>query len=73
MTAVTILVEKEVPIAEDDPSLIAFTDALKTIHAAVSRQPNLAVGLRIHDVSQLRTEIGEQTNKSVSCLTRQVM
>jgi hypothetical protein len=70
MKSVECLLEKAVPIEEDDKFLIACTDALKTLHAAISNQPSLAVGLEIQEVCRLRDEIGIQASETVGTLTR---
>jgi hypothetical protein len=64
------LVERITPLAEDDDDVIACTDSLKAIHAAVSNQPNLAGEMETKDVLKLRVSIAQHTNETISNLTR---
>jgi hypothetical protein len=61
---------RQPPLDEEDEGIIETTDALKTIHAAVSQQSNLAVDLDAGGVSQLRSEIMDKANEVVETLTR---
>lgn len=72
MDRVQLLLEKPTPLEEDDIDIIACTDALKTIHAAVSRQPNLAVGMNEEAVLKLRDVLASNSQETVAALTRQV-
>lgn len=64
------LVEKSHKIFESDDDLIASTDVLKNIHAAVSKQPNLAVMISPIVVENLREEIRERASEVVGTLTQ---
>ena len=55
---------------ETDEDVIACTDVLKNIHAAVSRQANLAVGIDEARVTRLREEIHYRISELVRILTR---
>ena len=70
MGKIRTLASRVAPLAENDQDLIACTNALKTIHAAVSNQPKLATGMDAEEVSRLGDLIVENTNETVSCLTR---
>lgn len=64
------LLSKQLPLDEEDVDVIESTDVLKTLHAAVSQQPNLAVNLDATGVAKLRFEISKNVNEVVECLTR---
>jgi hypothetical protein len=64
------LIATDTPLREDDPGIFATTDALKTIHAAVSGQAGLAVNLTPDEVTRLRDEINDRANEVVAALTR---
>jgi len=64
------LLEKSHLIPETDEDLISCTDVLKNIHAAVSKQPNLAVMIDANSVTELREEIKEKISEIVGILTR---
>ncbi|CAJ1952945.1 unnamed protein product [Cylindrotheca closterium] len=64
------LIAKKSPLQEDDDDIFATTDVLKTIHAAVSGQANLAVDLSSSDVTHLRVEIADRASDVVAALTR---
>jgi hypothetical protein len=70
MGRIELLLEKPTPLEEDDSDIIACTDALKTIHAAVSRQPNLAVGMNEEAVLKLRDLLASNSQETVVALTR---
>jgi hypothetical protein len=70
MDRIQLLLEKPTPLEEDDSDIIACTDALKTIHAAVSRQPNLAVGMNEEAVLKLRDVLASNSQETVAGLTR---
>ena len=70
MNKIRLLASKAVPLAENDSDLIACTNALKTIHAAVSNQPKLAATMAAEEVSRLGNFIVKNTNETVSRLTR---
>lgn len=63
------LVSRTVPISDEDDDIIKATDVLKNLHAAVSQQPSLAVGLDSTAVTELRIEIQEKANEVVETLT----
>jgi hypothetical protein len=67
---IEILVSRQTPIDEDDVDLIACTNSLKTIHAAVSKQPHLVTELEEEDVARLREIVVDHTNEMVANLTR---
>ena len=64
------LLEKTHKIFENDEDLLSCTDVLKNIHAAVSKQNNLAVLLSPTGVENLRVEISERASDVVGLLTR---
>jgi hypothetical protein len=64
------LIATDTPLREDDTDIFATTDALKTIHAAVSGQAGLAVNLTPDEVTRLREEINDRANEVVAALTR---
>lgn len=64
------VLSRTVPLAEEDDDIIESTDVLKSLHAAVSKQANLAVNLDAAAVSHLRMEIKENANEVVETLTR---
>jgi cytoskeleton-associated protein 5 len=64
------LLEKSNPILETDDDLIACTDVLKNIHAAVSKQANLAVMIDASSVTNLREEIKGRISEIVGILTQ---
>jgi len=64
------LLEKPHKIFESDDDLLSSTDVLKNIHAAVSKQPNLAVMISPIVVENLREEIRERASEVVGLLTR---
>lgn len=64
------LLSTPIPVQEDDIHIFAAIDVLKTIHAAVSGQANLAVDLTPEEVTGLRLEIQNRTNEVVAALTR---
>jgi cytoskeleton-associated protein 5 len=64
------LIATDTPLREDDADIFATTDALKTIHAAVSGQAGLAVNLTPDEVTRLRDEINDRANEVVAALTR---
>jgi hypothetical protein len=64
------LLARSLPLSEDDDEIIESTDVLKSIHAAVSQQANLAVDLNEAAVTQLRSEIRNHSNEVVETLTR---
>jgi len=66
------LLSRTVPLVEEDDEIIESTDVLKSLHAAVSKQSNLAVNLDSIGVSHLREEIKENANEVVETLTRYV-
>lgn len=70
MERIQLLLEKPTPLEEDDSDIIACTDALKTIHAAVSRQPNLAVGMDEEAVLKLRDVLASNSQETVAGLTK---
>jgi cytoskeleton-associated protein 5 len=70
LDAVAFLISKNTPLREDDSDIFATTDVLKTIHAAVSQQANLAVNLSPSEVKRLRVEIESRANEVVASLTR---
>lgn len=64
------LLEKSHHIFETDDDLLSCTDVLKNIHAAVSKQANLAVMISPICVENLREEIRERASEVVGVLTR---
>ena len=64
------LLEKSNPILETDDNLISCIDVLKNIHAAVSKQANLAVMIDASSVTNLREEIKGRISEIVGILTR---
>jgi hypothetical protein len=70
MGRIKFLLEKPTPLEEDDSDIIQCTDALKTIHAAVSRQPNLAVGMNEEAVLKLRDVLASNSQETVAGLTK---
>jgi hypothetical protein len=64
------LSEKQTPLLENDPDIMECTESLKTIHAAISQQPQLAVNLDARAVKELRKLISQRVNEIVGCLTR---
>jgi hypothetical protein len=70
LDSVRFLLAKSPPLEEEDADIIGNTDVLKTIHAAVSQQPHLAVDLNTEGVNRLREEIKIKTNVVVATLTR---
>ncbi|OEU12196.1 ARM repeat-containing protein [Fragilariopsis cylindrus CCMP1102] len=64
------LLEKSNPILETDDDLISCTDVLKNIHAAVSKQANLAVMIDASSVTNLREEIKGRISEIVGIMTR---
>jgi hypothetical protein len=67
---IEMLVSRQTPIDEDDVDLIACTNSLKTIHAAVSKQPHLVAELEEIHVARLREIVVDNTNEMVANLTR---
>lgn len=72
LDTLSYLISKSTPVAEDDSDIFAATDILKTIHAAVSGQANLAVNMAPDEVTWLRAEIKERAKEVVASLTRYV-
>ena len=72
LDAIRRLLAREVPLLEEDIEIIECTDVLKSIHAAVSQQPGLAVNMDVDGVSRLRIEIKDNANEVVETLTRYV-
>jgi hypothetical protein len=70
LETLSALIAKESPLQEDDDDIFATTDVLKTIHAAVSGQSNLAVDLSSSEVTHLRVEIADRASDVVAALTR---
>ena len=70
ITAIKKLLEKSFPLEETDQDIVACTDVLKNIHAAVSKQPNLAVGIDAPNVTKLREDIKDGISSLVETLTR---
>ena len=66
------LSEKHTPLAENDVDIVDCTESLKTIHAAISQQPQLAVNLDANAVKELRSLISHRVNDLVGCLTNLV-
>ena len=66
------LLARSLPLPEEDDEIVECTDVLKSIHAAVSQQSNLAVNLVPDDVVYLRNEIQDSANDVVEILTRYV-
>ena len=64
------ILPKPRPIVEDDEDLNSCIDVLKNIHAAVSRQENLAVMIDASAVTNLREDIKENISEVVEILTR---
>lgn len=64
------LLQKSKPLLETDETIMACTDVLKNIHAAVSKQENLAVGLAETTVARLRDEIKDSISDLVRILTQ---
>lgn len=64
------LLEKSYHIFETDDDLLSCTDVLKNIHAAVSKQANLAVMISPISVENLREEIRGRASEVVGVLTR---
>jgi hypothetical protein len=73
LETIRVLLAKQTPLEENDEDVVASTDALKTIHAAVSQQAILAVGLDPTGVAKLRDEIKLKTNEVVATLTRYII
>lgn len=65
-----LLAEKSLPLVDADHDVIACTDVLKNIHAAVCKQANLAVGIDEARVASLRDEIQDRISELVGILTR---
>lgn len=70
LDTLSFLLSKAIPLQEDDIDIFAATDVLKTIHAAVSGQANLAVNMSPEEVTSLRVEIKYRSNEVVAALTR---
>jgi cytoskeleton-associated protein 5 len=70
LDAIRRLLSRDLPLSEEDGEIIECTDVLKSIHAAVSQQPGLAVNLDVDGVSRLRQEIKANSNEVVETLTR---
>jgi hypothetical protein len=70
LTSIRRLLSRDVPLSEEDSEIIECTDVLKSIHAAVSQQPGLAVNMDVDGVSCLRHEIRDNANEVVETLTR---
>jgi hypothetical protein len=66
---VRALLSRDLPLQEEDPDVTAATDVLKSIHAAVSKQANLAVDLDAAAVERLRDGIKARANEVISILT----
>lgn len=66
------LLSRTLPLSEEDDEIIEATDVLKSLHAAVSQQANLAVNLDESAVAHLRNEISIKSNEVVETLTRYV-
>ncbi len=64
------LLSRSVPLSEEDDEIMEGTDVLKSLHAAVSQQPGLAVNLDPGNVVNLRGEIKGKANEVVETLTR---
>lgn len=72
LSSIRGLLAREPPLSEEDADIIHNTDILKSIHAAVSQQPGLAVNLDVNEVNRLRKEIIRNSNEVVETLTRYV-
>ena len=70
LNSIRRLLSRDVPLSEEDSEIIECTDVLKSIHAAVSQQPGLAVNMDVDGVSCLRREIRDNANEVVETLTR---
>lgn len=70
LTKIRQLLSRSLPLSEEDDEIIESTDVLKSLHAAVSQQPSLAVNLDPSDVAFLRGEIKDNANEVVETLTR---
>jgi hypothetical protein len=70
MDVIRTLLEKNAPLSEDDPDLVACIDTLKQFHAALSRQHNAAAGLSFDDLLKFRDCISRHMNPTVEQLTR---
>jgi hypothetical protein len=70
MDVVRTLLEKNAPLSEDDPDLVACIDTLKQFHAALSKQHNAAAGFSFDDLLKLRDCISQHMNPTVEQLTR---
>ena len=63
MELIKKLVEKQTPLEEDDvKDIVGCTDGLKTIHAASSKQPTLAVGMTKDKVFHLQVVTSSHAN-----------
>ena len=69
LNTIKAVLARDTPVQEDDQDVIASTDVLKSIHAAVSKQANLAVGLDASAVARLREDIKARANEVISILT----
>jgi hypothetical protein len=70
LLAIKKLFEKTPPLEENDEDVVYCTDILKNIHAAVSKQANLAVDVDAANVHKLREDIQARISEVVSTLTR---
>lgn len=72
LETIRALLVKQTPLEENDEDVVASTDVLKTIHAAVSKQAALAFELDEAGVAHLWDEIKTKANEVVATLTRYV-
>jgi hypothetical protein len=66
---ITLLIRKAPPLSENDSDILTCIDVLKNIHAAVSKQTNLAVDVEAANIWKLRKDIKCRISEVVKTLT----
>lgn len=70
MASIRSLLKKKGPLREHDSELISSIEALKRIHAAVSKQGNTSLGFSVAEILQFRDSIAGQIDALVDLLTQ---
>jgi hypothetical protein len=70
LVSIKTLLLKVAPLAEDDSDLIASIEAVKTFHAALTKQGNVSSALNSDYLSSLRNDIVGKINVLLDCLTK---